>query len=290
MAKPSISHTALGAAICRLIEQYQPERVRLFSDPVVKDLVDPALRFSLQNAAMRNFTIQQTEAAGKGIYGIQVCRTRYIDDSVLAALSQGIKQLVILGAGFDTRPYRLPGLETVKIFEVDLPAIQEDKKRKILKSSGRRPENVFFIPIDFDLQTLESVFAGTSFDPANPAAFILEGVTQYITEESVQRTLSFVGKTAPGSTLIFTYVLKSVIERRSGIPGANKLMDTVSRDSPWIFGLEPSSLPETLRRFHLELVEDVGAEYYQERYLRPSGRSLDVFAGERIASAVVTPL
>jgi methyltransferase (TIGR00027 family) len=287
MAKQNVGRTALGTEMCRLIEQYQPEETRLFNDPVVKGMVGAPIRLLMQLASMRNFTIKQTDAVVQGIFGAQICRTRYIDDAVQAALAQGIGQLVILGAGLDTRPYRLPGREGVKVFEVDLPAVQNDKKKKVQKYLGRLPENVTFIPIDFDTQSLESVFAGTAFDPSRPVAYIWEGVSQYITEEAVGRTLAFVGKSAPGSILLFTYVLKSIIERRSDIPDANHMMDVVAQTAPWIFGLEPSNIPAFLKPFHLTLIADVGNADYQERYLKPVGRDLVVFAGERIVYASV---
>jgi methyltransferase (TIGR00027 family) len=207
------------------------------------------------------------------------------EDAVQAALSQGIGQLVILGAGLDTRPYRLPGLERVRVFEVDLPAVQNDKKKKLQKSLGRLPENVTFIPINFDTQTLDAVFTGTTFEPSRPALFIWEGVTQYITEETVNRTLAFVGKSAPGSSILFTYVLKSVIERRSDLPDADHMLEVVGQYAPWIFGLEPSSIPAFLQPFHLTLVADVGNADYQEKYLKPLGRNLVVSAVERIVHA-----
>jgi len=254
---------------------------------VVKELVGAPIRFLMHYAGMRNLTVKQTDAVAKGIYGVQVCRTRYIDDTVQAALSQGIEQLVILGAGFDTRSYRLPGVEHVKVFEADLPAVQEDKVKKIQRYFGRSPEHVTFVPIDFDRQSVETIFAGTVFDSSRPAAFIWEGVTQYITEEAASLTLSFIGKSAPGSTMAFTYVLKSIIERCSDVPGADKLMDTAAKSAPWIFGLEPSSLQAYLQPFHLALVADVGHTDYKKTYLEPLGRNLAVFEGERIAVANV---
>jgi methyltransferase (TIGR00027 family) len=288
MAKQTVGRTALGAAICRLIEQYQPEKTRLFSDPVVKALVGPLIRFLMQSASMRKFTVQQTDAVGAGIFGAQICRTRYIDDVVRAALLREIGQLVILGAGLDTRPYRLSGVERIKIFEVDLPAVQGDKKKKLENYLGRLPENVTFIPIDFDKQTVETVFIGTTFNPSKPAVFIWEGVTQYISEEAVRQTLKFMGKSAPDSVIVFTYVLKSIIERRSNIPGADHMMDVVAEQAPWIFGLDPSDISDFLQAFHLNLIEDVGNADYQERYLQPMMRNLVVSEGERIAQAVVT--
>jgi methyltransferase (TIGR00027 family) len=287
MAKQTVSRTALGTATMRLIEQYQLERTRLFNDPVVEDLVGTPIRFLMKFGAMRHLTLQQSDAITKGIYGAQICRTRYTDDAVQAALAQGIDQIVILGAGLDTRPYRLPGIERVKVYEVDLPAVQADKKRKIEQHFGRLPGHVTFVPIDFDTQTLEAVLAGTTFDRSRPALFIWEGVTQYISEDGVRRTLDFVGKSAPGSSIVFTYVLKSIIERRSDIPNADRMMDRVAEQAPWIFGLEPSGIQPYLEIFHLLLVEDVGSADYQEKYLKPLGRDMEVFEGERIAHAVV---
>lgn len=288
MAKQTVSRTALGAAICRMIEQYQPEKTRLFDDPVAKELVGGPIRFLMQFAGMRNLTVQQTDAVAKGIYGAQVCRTRFIDDIVQTAISQGIEQLVILGAGYDTRPYRLPQIKNVKVFEVDLPAVQEDKKKKLQKYLGRLPDHVTFVPIDFDMQTLEAVFSVTAFNSGKPAIFIWEGVTQYISEEAVRQTLAFVGRSAPGSILVFTYVLKSIIERRSNIPDANHLMDVAAKQSPWIFGIEPSGIQDFLKPYHLALIADVGNVDYQEKYLKPMERNLVIFEGERIAQAIVS--
>jgi methyltransferase (TIGR00027 family) len=149
------------------------------------------------------------------------------------------------------------------------------------------PDHVTFIPIDFDTQSLEGVFGGTGFDPSTPAVFVWEGVTQYIKQEAVRQTLRFIGECAPGSIVVFTYVLKSVIERRSAIQGADHMMDVVAKQAPWVFGLEPSSVADFLKAFHLVLTADVGNADHQERYLRPAKRNLAVFEGERIAQATV---
>ena len=288
MAKQRVGDTALGAATCRLIEQFQPEETRLFTDPVVKDLVGTPIRVLMQFESLRKFTIKQTDVIMPGIYGAQICRTRFIDDAVQAALSQGIAQVVILGAGFDTRPYRLAGMERVKVLEVDLPSVQEDKKKRLQKHFGRLPEQVTFVPIDFDTQSLEAVLTGTAFDPSRPVVFVWEGVTQYLSEEAVRRTLAFVGKSAPGGILVFTYVLKSIIERHSDIPGAEKLMEVVAkRGAPWLFGLEPSSVASFLKPFHLHLLADIGNAEYQASYLKPLGRNLVVSEAERIIQVTV---
>jgi methyltransferase (TIGR00027 family) len=288
MAKQKVSNTAIGAAICRLIEQYQPQETRLFDDPLVKNLVGTPVRMMMQFAGMRNFTLQRMDAITHGIYGAQICRTRLIDEAVQAGISAGIAQLVILGAGLDTRPYRLPGMERIKVFEVDLALVQDEKKARLQKLLGRLPENVVFIPIDFDTQALDEALSGSTFDPSKPAIFIWEGVTQYLTEGAVRQTLSSVGRSAPGSILVFTYVLKSIIERRSDIQGADEMLDTVARQSPWIFGLETAGVSEYLQAFALTLISDQGQREYQEKYLQPLQRHVDIFPGERTVQAVVT--
>jgi len=288
MAKRSVRNTALGAAVCRLIEQSQPEGVRLFDDQVVRYLVGAPVRTLMRFKSGRNFTVRRTDGVLEGLYGLQVCRTRFIDDVVRSSSSQGIDQLVILGAGLDTRPYRLAALASVKVFEVDLPSVQEDKKRKLVSHFGRLPDNVTFVPLDFDAQSIESAMADTHFEPARPALVIWEGVTQYLSEAAIERTLVYVGGLGEGSILVFTYVLKSVIDRRSGIPGADKLVEAVARsNAPWLFGLEPSSVAAFLERRNLELTVDAGSNDYQTMYLKPSGRNLAVSECERVAKAIV---
>ena len=82
MAKQSVGNTALGAAVFRLIEQFQPEETRLFNDPVVKYLVGTPIRALLHVACIRNYSIKRSDDITQGIYGAQICRTRYIDDAV----------------------------------------------------------------------------------------------------------------------------------------------------------------------------------------------------------------
>jgi len=139
------------------------------------------------------------------------------------------------------------------------------------------PPNVTFVPTDFNHEALERVLADTPFDSSKRAVFIWEGVTQYITEEAVRKSLAFVGKSAPGSRVAFTYVLKAVIDGDSHLPGADRMMAEVGRQgSPWIFGLDPRSIGQYLEPFHLALKADVGGADYQALYLVPMNRKLDV--------------
>ncbi len=288
MAKGGAGGTAIGAAICRLIEQYVAAERRLFNDPVIEAIVPWPIKAACRLSAVRNFFLRKIEGVAEGTYGALICRVRYDDDLIETAISDGIGQIVIHGAGLDTRAYRLTRIDTIRVFEVDLPKAQVNKKARLAKYLGGLPPNVTFVPIDLNTQTLESVFAGTSFDSSKRAVFVWEGVTQYLTEDAVRKTLTFVGTSASGSTIAFTYVLKSIIDGDSDIPGARRLMTEVTkRGAPWIFGLDPQSIDEYLAPFQLVLKADVGAVDYNARYLKPRKRTLAISECERIAEAVV---
>jgi methyltransferase (TIGR00027 family) len=288
MTARGVINTAIGAAVCRLIEQFEPPQLRLFDDPIVGSLLGPFVSLPLFFSAARWYALKRMDKITPGLYGAQVCRTRTIDDAVLSALAQGIDQLVILGAGLDSRAYRLPEIERVQVYELDLPEAQKRKKKRLKSALRRLPQNVRFVPIDFETRSLESTFAGTDFDPERPVVVVWEAVTQYLSEAAVVQIFKFFAKAAPGSRIVFTYVRKSVIEGRSEIPGARRLLDSVAENgAPWTFGLEPSSLKQYFEPYHLELVADVGAADYRDLYLRPIERSLTVSEVERMATAVV---
>lgn len=223
MANKKSGQTAFNVAAGRLAEQYQPKEIRLFTDPVIKNLFSWPIRFLMGFKIIRDWLLRFSDNKTKGIYGSQICRTKYIDDSLQSAIESGSEQVVILGAGLDTRPYRIPGRDHIKFFEIDMPSIQDYKKKKTENYLGSLQDNVVFIPIDFNIQTLDAVTARKGLDFSKAAVFIWEGATPYITKEAVGNTLLFISKSSSGSIVLFSYILKSVIEKNSDIEGANDL-------------------------------------------------------------------
>jgi methyltransferase (TIGR00027 family) len=276
-----MSRTAGGAAFCRLVEQDQPPQLRQFVDPVVGQLLDPMLAV-MAAGPVRG---QVLDALAPGTYGSQVMRTRYLDDVVGAWARAGITQLVILGAGLDTRAYRLPVLAAATVFEVDLPELQQQKQGRL---RGVRPcaEDVRFVPADLARDRLDAVLASAGFDRAVPALYVWEGVTQYLTAAAVRATLQVIGGSAAGTGVVFTYVLPSRIAD-GGYGGSAALQVQLGPSEPWLFGIAPERLAGLVGECGLQLVSDIGDAEYQQRYLAPIGRRLDVDPGERIALAVV---
>lgn len=280
--------TAILVASVRLIEQYQPKELKLFDDPIIKIFFSKIFLFLIQFKIIRNIEMMLTDLTAKGIFGALLCRTKYFDDSLHAAMADGIDQLVILGAGLDTRPYRIAGINKITVVEVDLPIMQNIKKEKLQKILGELPHNITFIPIDFNHQVLDEELNIPALDFSKPIFFIWEGVTSYISEEAVKNTLACISKASSGSRVVFSYVLKNVIDKNSDITGADSLVNYFeSKDQSWVFGLDPANLVDFLKPFHLTLVEDVDASYYQENYLKPLNRNLEVSKIERIAYAKI---
>jgi methyltransferase (TIGR00027 family) len=139
MKQNQSSVTAQGIAVVRALESEKPEGVRICFDPLARRFIIGALYHF-----MRVFvTTGYAEWRGSGILGFLVARTRYIDDYLQACLDDGIGQLVILGAGLDSRPYRFEQLkERVCVFEADHPATQKVKLEKLKAVLGKIPEHV----------------------------------------------------------------------------------------------------------------------------------------------------
>ena len=284
--KNKSGNTAFGAAAVRLIEQYEPEGKRLFNDPVIYHLTHSLLRLILKSKFMRNYYIHLSNKIIPGIIGGQICRSKFIDDKTSRVLND-VQQILILGAGLDTRPYRLDGIDQKIIFEIDLPNIQKFKKQKLIKYLGKLPEMIHYVPIDFNKMKTETVLNNTTFNYDKRTLVILEAVIQYINNDAVNEVFNFISKLSNNSYLLFTYILRDVIERKTEV--AKKLMDWSEKHyCPFLFGINQSEIASFLQNYNLETVEDVGSEFYQDKYLKPLNRDILTLEGERTNFARIT--
>jgi methyltransferase (TIGR00027 family) len=209
MRKSQASMTALGTAAMRAIESEKPAAERICHDPLARQFTEPAAYH-----LVKLFAGYGERRTGGGLTFI-VCRCRYFDDYLQETLKSGAAQVVILGAGLDSRAYRIEQLHRVKTFEVDHPATQASKIEHVKKVLGKTPANVAYIPVDFNVETLDKLLLG-GFDRSLKTVFLWEGVTLYLTTEAVDATLGWVrANAAPGSTIIFDYQYSSALTRRN---------------------------------------------------------------------------
>ena len=208
-------------------------------------------------------------------------RTRYIDARLEEALARGAAQVVVLGAGFDSRAYRFhdahPG---VAFFEVDLPATIEAKRRALERALGAVPAYARLVPLDFDTQTLDGALGGAGYDPAAKTFFVLEGVTMYVSAPGIGAMLDFIGHhAAAGSSVVYDYILRQVAEGRyEGLYAARKEALGVARSGePFVTGWTPAEAAAFAAQHGLAVREDLDAAALAHGYLtgsdgKPDGR------------------
>jgi methyltransferase (TIGR00027 family) len=148
------------------------------------------------------------------VYGQHHIRTRFFDERLQRALSRGAAQVVILGAGYDSRAYRMRQLlKDIRVFEVDYGPTQEYKKLRVQEIFGCLPAHVSYVSIDFTREKLGDVLVKAGYRPDRMTFFIWEGVTYYIPEEAIRSTLRFVAtESASGSAIVLDGKQKSFID------------------------------------------------------------------------------
>lgn len=209
MRKNQSSLTAEGIAVARAVESEKPADERICYDPYARRFV-PAWMYRLMGFFIKS---GYSELRGPGVNGFLMARERYIDEVLEQFLGEGVQQIVILGAGYDSRGHRFDLEGRVKVFEVDHPLTQAEKMKRARRIFAKLPEHITYVPVDFNTQTLSDCLVSSGYDPHLFSQFIWQGVTMYLTLAGVDATLDFIVKnSAPGSAVVFDYVYQAVLE------------------------------------------------------------------------------
>jgi methyltransferase (TIGR00027 family) len=283
--KPSL--TAELTTVVRVAESMKPANERVCYDPLAKRFLGTTFSIVTKSQLLTRIAVWCVERVAPGLVGDVIGRVRYIDDYLETCTNDGLEQLVILGAGFDSRPYRFEELNgKVKVFEIDHPATQKVKKDKIKKIFGSLPDHVVYIPIDFNKEKLEERLFEKGYDRKLKTLFIWEGVTMYLTAEAVDETLAFVAKNSgEGSSIIFDYIFKSFLDDPSQWEGvgridtvrkAYELIDEPITDERFIFGIPDGAITEFLSQRGFHRIEEVTGEYLKNTYFQGANSNRNV--------------
>jgi methyltransferase (TIGR00027 family) len=224
LAPDQVSRTSIMVACQRAITARDPNPETRNPDYLAEKLLDEELTALVPACAdlkrpFEEVLAEYQQRRARSFFAV-IARTKHIDQSLQASLAEGVRQVVILGAGFDSRAYRMgPDHKDVRFFEVDSPATQEDKKQRVIRVFGSLPPNVVYVPVDFETQSLRTRLSEAGFQAGDPAFFVWEGVTMYLNAEAIDATLDYIARgTAPGSSIIFDYIPASVIDGTSSEP------------------------------------------------------------------------
>ena len=292
MKQEKASSTAEGAAALRAVESLKPEDERVCYDPLARNFLGAKYRVFARIQFLTRLALRNAERRSPGVFGCLAGRTRYIDDCLKACIDDGIKQLVILGAGYDTRAYRFGELkEKAKVFEVDHPATQKAKIEKVSRMLGSLPAHVVYVPVDFEKERLDKKLFESGYDRSLKTLFIWEGVTMYLTAEAVDETLAFVaGNSGKGSSIIFNYIFRSVLDGTSELEYAPKVRKAHERGGePFKFGIDKGKIDEFLASRGFHQVKNVTGEYFKDAYFKGVNQSRQVCCCCGFAHATVKP-
>jgi methyltransferase (TIGR00027 family) len=281
------SITASGIAVARAVESEQAEGVRICYDPFAVKFLNPWFyRF------MRIFIVTgYAERTGAGVQGFLVARCRYMDNILQASLDEGLQQLVILGAGYDSRAYRFEKIyQNVKVFEVDHPATQQVKMNKVKAMLGALPGYVSYVAVDFNRDTLEQRLTASGFNEHLKTLFIWEGVVMYLSIQAVDSTLNFILQhSGTGSRVVFDYIYTALLDG-SVKHGEVSRMGRVRRFSGegLTFSIAEGKAKEFLERRGFINPIDVSGEDLHRYYFTGSNAKRKVAWGYGIVSAEVS--
>ncbi|MDM7999581.1 MAG: SAM-dependent methyltransferase [Dehalococcoidia bacterium] len=280
--KPSL--TAELTTFARAAESAKPATRRLCYDPLARDFLNAPLRLLAKSRVLAGLVVWCAERLAPGVPGEVLGRTKYIDDCLKTSIEDGIEQLVILGAGYDSRPYRFDGLAgAVTVFEVDHPATQRVKMRRVERLLGRLPNHVVFVPVDFEEEKLHRLFE-KGYDRNKKTFFIWEGVTYYLSAKAVDETLAFVVENSgTGSSIIFDYAFQKVLQGAADAGQVNRALKAWERigaplttDEHFIFGVKEGTIQEFLAARGFCQIENVNGDSFKSSYFKDLKQSADV--------------
>jgi methyltransferase (TIGR00027 family) len=281
-----LSRTSIMVAAGRAVGAREPDESIRNPDYLAEKLLTPELRAHVDHPAIQALDRDYSEAIQNlevmGTVRMMMVRTRFIDEKLERAIREGATQVVLLGAGFDTRAHRFADLlKNARVLEVDRPETQEVKKQRVREAIGETPPNLVYVPVDFRGQKLDEALERAGFDRSRKSFFIWEGVTMYLPADAIQETLRCVGSLAPGTAIVFDFVCQGAIDMMSKIdmervpeavrPAVQRFLNLMAGE-PWLGGLPENAEREFLKDLGLQMREllPIGGEESVKRYLTRS--------------------
>lgn len=252
------SRTALRVAIRRAAHQVI-DHPHVLDDPIAVPLLGPGFERDMERAMHK---------VARDFRAFMAARSRYVEDQLAYAVSNGVTQYVVLGAGLDTFAYRNP-FAALRVFEVDFPATQAWKRSMLHEAGIEAPANLTFVPLDFEHQTLAEGFAEVGFESDRTAFFGWLGVVPYLTLDAFRTTLDAVARLPHGSGVSFDYAFspETLSPRRRMVFDA--LSERVAAaGEPFRLFFTPEEMEAELHHVGFQRVDQVDTQRLNEVYFK----------------------
>jgi len=261
------SRTAEMTCSCRAASYYEENPYYRSDDRVATLLVPWFVRYMSKSGFLRRLFVSRF--APMGVYEYVIARTKYIDQVFSDAVDQGVEQVLIFGAGFDTRSIRLlPDDSAVRVFEVDAEVTQKAKLGRLGEVGVPIPDNTTYIAIDFLKDDPMERLMANGFQRGRRCLFILEGLLMYLDDDAVDSTFRLIHElSGEGSRVVFDYIYSSVLSHEERYFGERELSKNVSDSGePWTFGFEEGKVGECLRVYGFNIEEECNSETLEKRF------------------------
>jgi methyltransferase (TIGR00027 family) len=280
------SQTAEGALTMRALHQMLDDDPKILDDPIALQLIDPegdVYKSRLEMLGRLPLSLRLGFRSGF------VMRNRYAEDCLAESFRNGVRQYVFLGAGFDTFAYRQPSwADSLQVFEVDHPATQRWKLKRLAARGLSVPVNVSIVPIDFEKISLADGLSAAGLNLTAPTFFSALGVTQYLNEEALDLTLKFILSMPRTSEIVFSFVLPD-----HALPAdeANLAAAFVARfaalGEPWLTRFDPAQLAAKLTAIGFSRVLHLSPNDANQLYFRDRRDGLSAGTMEQMMRAIV---
>jgi methyltransferase (TIGR00027 family) len=275
------SQTAEITCAQRAGETLRPADRRLIDDPVARVFVTrPLRRLMVRNRVTSRLTLRTFDHLYGGFMAIVLLRNRWFEELLAELVSDGVTQVVSLGAGYDTTAWRLD-LGGATLFEVDAPPTQE-LKRSLTRGLEPRGD-LRYVACDFETDSLPERLLEAGFDPTRPALFVWYGVSFFLTPAAVRATLEDVaGLAAVGSRFVWDYLDPSVVDGTTRYRGALRARAAVAkRGEPYTYGLTADGAEKVMELHGFRVEDNLSMAQLAGRYGGPRGfaYSTDDFFG-----------
>lgn len=237
------SRTAAMTCMSRAASYLESSRNYHSNDHIAVEILPRFIKVLIHISLFRNLLVRFL--APLGVYEYVIARTKYIDAVFEKALIDKFDQILLFGAGYDTRALRFQGkAQHTKIFELDESHTQQAKIKQLRKCDLSIPSNLVFIPIDFEKESLSQKLDVAGFQKGKRSLFILEGLLMYLEPDAVQETFQVIRKyDGTENRVVFDYIQASVLRHDNTLFGEAELIKSVHKaGEPWRFGIEPGEI------------------------------------------------
>jgi methyltransferase (TIGR00027 family) len=269
--------TAEGAAAIRAAGALERDAALRGPDHLAASFVGAGARVStlVKVPLARRLTPWLAERLLPGSYWFELARVKHMDELLRLELAAGVRQVAVLGAGLDTRAHRFARqLAGVRTFEVDHPVTAALKQARVVRVFGELPRGVTYVALDLERQDIGGLLRQAGWDERLRSFVIWSGVTPYLQPQAVDAVLAWVGRAAPGSSVVFDYAFREAVAGDHSFRGAAQLASrAAAAGEPLRFGIPRDGAARFVARHGLETVSDLGPAELRRLYLvRRDGR------------------